>query len=217
MNEWLKRSLWPLGSIVLLFLLLYLFRIPILQGIGSYLIVQDPPGKGELVFVLGGNSVDRGRRAAELYREGKAPKVVCLGANVPGALEAFGIDSTESDLTARIVKMHGVPGPKVRSLDKGTSTWEEGLACLRFCERKRIDTAIVLSDKFHLRRVRYVFEPLFEGTSTHLRFRGASSSAYDESEWWRSERGMLMVNNEYMKLIYYRLAKEFPEASQGKE
>jgi uncharacterized SAM-binding protein YcdF (DUF218 family) len=211
MKMWQKRGLWTLGSLLLLFFLLYLFRAQILRGVGNWLIVEDAPGKGELVFVLGGNSVDRGRKAAKLYRNGKVPKVVCLGANIPGALKAFGIDSTESDLTARIVKMHGVPEGRVRSLDEGTSTWEEGLACANYCEERGVDSAIVLSDKFHLRRVRYVFEPLFDDVPTELRFRGASSSIYEESEWWRSEQGMLMVNNEYMKLLYYRLAKDFPE------
>lgn len=211
MSKWLRRTIWTLGSLLLLFFLLYLFRASILRCAGNYLIEEDPPGKGDLVFVLGGNSLDRGKKAASLYKKEKVPQVVCTGTNIPGSLEAFGIDSTESDLTAQIVKQAGVPRADIKSLDKGTSTWEEAFACRRYCREHGVDTAIVLSDKFHLRRVRYVFEPLFEDASTQLRFRGASSSQYDEQEWWKSEAGLIMVNNEYMKLIYYRFIHEGPE------
>ena len=34
---------------------------------------------------------------------------------------------------------------------------------------------------------------------------GCSHSFYDENFWWESEEGMIMVNNEYMKLLYYYL------------
>ncbi len=217
MSKWMKRTLWGLGILFLLFFLLYLFRGSILRCAGDYLILEDPPGKGEVAFVLGGNSLDRGRKAASLYEADKVPRVVCLGANIPGSLAAFGIDSTESDLTARILKQEGVPDSAIQSLDQGTSTWEEAIACRAYCREHGVDTAIVLSDKFHLRRVRYVFEPLFEDVSTHIRYRGASSSRYDEEEWWKSEEGMLMVNNEYMKLIYYRFFREEPEGSSDKK
>lgn len=202
-----KKTFWPLGSLLLLCILLYLFRVPILRGFGDFLIAEDPPGEGDLVFVLGGNSVDRGKKAAELYQDGRVPEVVCLGANVPSVLKAFGMDSCEASISARIVERNGVPGEDVRRLKKGTSTLEEAHASFRYCQDKGVDTAIVVSDKFHLRRVRYVFEPLFDASDTHILFRGASSSLYDESEWWRSEAGMIMVNNEYMKLLYYSFAK----------
>lgn len=206
-RKWLKRLVWTLGSVLLLFLLLFLFRVPILRGIGNFLIEEDPSSQADLAFVLGGNSLDRGKKAAALYQEGMVPKMVCLGANVPSVLRAFDIDSSESEISARIVRNEGVPAQDVRVLEKGRSTKEEAAVAFRYCKRKGVDTAIVLSDKFHLRRVRYVFEPRFESSETHLVFRGASSSRYKESEWWRSEEGMIMVNNEYMKWLYYILAK----------
>lgn len=207
-KKWLKRGGWTLAVLVLLLFLLFLFRVSILRAIGDHLIVEDPPGEGEVLFVLGGNSLDRGRKAAAIHKKGRVSEVVCLGANVPGVLRVFDIDSSESEITARIVEGEGVPEDRVKVLEKGESTLEEAYACLDHCKKEGVDTAIVLSDKFHLRRVRSVFEPAFRNDSTFLRFRGVSSSRYDESQWWRSEEGMLMVNNEYMKLLYYAFAKE---------
>jgi hypothetical protein len=31
----------------------------------------------------------------------------------------------------------------------------------------------------------------------------ANSLVYDSDSWWTSEEGLLMVNNEYVKLLYY--------------
>jgi len=33
----------------------------------------------------------------------------------------------------------------------------------------------------------------------------APSSEYDVNAWWNSEQGLLMVNNEYVKTLYYLL------------
>ncbi len=217
MTVWLKRGVWIFGTLLLILLLLYSFRTSILRGMGNYLIAEDPPTKAELVFVLGGNSYDRGRKAAALYKEKKAERIVCLGANVPSVLQALGIDSSEGHISASIADQRGVPEEAIRVLEKGTSTMGEAIASLRYCRKNGIDSAIVLSDKFHLRRVRYVFEPLFKDSDTELHYRGTPSSLYDESHWWRSEAGMIMVNNEYMKLLYYRFFKKPPSELKKKE
>lgn len=210
MNKWLKRGFWTLGSLLLLTLLLYTFRTSILRGIGGYLIVEDPSARAEVAFVLGGNSYDRGEKAAAVHKAERVDRLVCLGANVPEILHVFGLDSSESEITARIVKEAGVPAADVQVYERGTSTMEEALSCFRYCQKKGVDSAIVISDKFHLRRVRYVFEPIFEGSGIELSYQGVSSTNYDESRWWRSEEGMIMVNNEYMKLLYYRFFRKDP-------
>jgi hypothetical protein len=35
--------------------------------------------------------------------------------------------------------------------------------------------------------------------------RGADPIPYKIKGWWKYEKGMIMVNNEYMKLVYYGL------------
>lgn len=192
-----------LGALLLLLLLLYAYRTPILRGIGSYLIVEDEPGRVECIYVLGGNSYDRGKEAARIYQKGNVPEVVCTGGHVPSVFRPFDLEPSEAEVSARVAKEHGVPRGELEVLSKGKSTWEEAHLCLDHALKMGADTIAVLSDEFHLRRVRSVFAPLFEKEGVELRLWGASSSSYDELEWWRSEEGMIMVNNEYMKLLYY--------------
>jgi hypothetical protein len=53
--------------------------------------------------------------------------------------------------------------------------------------------------------VNNVFRSLLEDAGIQVLIRGAPSSLYDESLWWESETGLIMVNNEYVKLGYYFL------------
>ena len=48
-----------------------------------------------------------------------------------------------------------------------------------------------------------VFSQKFEESGIQLIFRGAPAKDYDENEWWKYEKGLLMVNNEYIKWWYY--------------
>ena len=54
----------------------YLFRRPILAWIGTYLVVSDPLGKADAIEILSGAALQRARKAAELYHEGWAPRIL---------------------------------------------------------------------------------------------------------------------------------------------
>ena len=86
-----------------------------------------------------------------------------------------------------------------------TATKEESEAILTYCKQHNYSKVIVLSSKFHTRRVGDVFKPLLEDEGIQVIVHGAPSSLYKEAEWWKYESGMIMVNNEYMKHIYYFL------------
>ena len=173
---------------------------------GNYLICEDEIEHVEVMFVLGGGSFDRGNEAAKLYKEGYADRIVCLGENVPTIFQILDISYSESEIASRnIIKKNEVSRSVVEILEKGTSTKEESEYIIKYCIENNIKQAIVLSSKFHTRRISNVFKPLFDAGNIKLILVGAPSSDYSEDEWWKSEAGMIMVNNEYMKLLYYFL------------
>lgn len=184
-------------------LTLYLLRIPIARGMGNFLVVESEKTKTEVTFVLGGSSRDRGAEAAVLYHEGLTDRIVCTGANVPSVLAVLDTVLTEGQLSKIQVLKSGVPESKVDTMYIGTSTMEEGQAILQFCKSKGLKKVTILSSKFHLRRVNGVFSELFEDSGVEFVLRGAPSQSYSEEVWWQSERGLLVVNNEYVKLLYY--------------
>lgn len=54
-----------------------------------------------------------------------------------------------------------------------------------------------------MRRINNVFRPMFREKGIEVVLHGTSSSYYNKMEWWKTEEGLIAINNEYMKLLYY--------------
>src|SRR5258708_16217309 len=121
-----------MNLIILLFfavfcLALYLVRHPLLCFMAESWIVEDTLDKADALIVLGDDNfyADRVTRAAQLFREGKAPVVVASGRRLrPNAGVA---ELMEHDLIER-----GVPRDKiVRFSHDGAITLEKAQALVR--------------------------------------------------------------------------------------
>lgn len=198
----LGRVLWILIPVLVLGLL-FAFHIPLLKGLGSILIKEDALVHADAVYVLGGSPRERGAKGAELLLDGWTDRMIATGSNIPGVMEGEGIMLNEATLSKRAALREGADSTKIRLIEKGTSTWEEAGLIRADAQQMQFDTILVVSTEFHLRRVSRVFRKHFQGTNVQLRFIAASSLAYESERWWTSEEGLLMVNNEYVKLLYY--------------
>lgn len=183
---------------------LWLLRTPVMRGLGRYLSAADADAHVDAVYVLGGSVKDRGLEAARVHRQGLSDRFVFTGAPVPSALEALGIDSTEAECTRNAAVEAGLPRELTTVLNAGTSTYEEFEALLAHARAEGIDSVMVISSCFHLRRIGRVFRVPFRKAGITVLLHGAPSSTFDEEHWWRSEEGLIMLNNEYVKLVYYR-------------
>ena len=200
-----KSRLIKLISLMIIGVIIFFFRSEILSASGSYLIHESDLRTSDAIVVLGGNSLDRGLHAYSLYQQKYAPKIVCTGGNVPSVLSAIGEPLFESEVSRRLILAEGVDSSAVVALSASTSTFEEAIEIKEYVERNGLKSLIVVSSKFHTKRVSQVFDNAFEGSGITILYSGAPSSSYDEALWWKSESGMIMVNNEYMKLLYYFL------------
>lgn len=192
-----------LGVILGTLVLLGLLHRPMLRAVGHYLIVQDDLSRVEAMFVLSGNSFDRGREAAKLYRAGWSPKVVCLGGETNSALELYGICDLTYETTKRVLIEQQVPRSAIDSLPEGTSTFEEFEAIKRYCKARSLKKIMVVSSLFHTRRIHEFFRLRMALEGIDMVLRGADEEAFDEDAWWKAEPGLLFVNSEYIKLVYY--------------
>jgi uncharacterized SAM-binding protein YcdF (DUF218 family) len=177
-----------------------------MRSLGNYLIEEDELSKCEALFVLSGNPNDRSLEAARLLKTGYAPYVICTGEVIPRLFEVIGDTTTdEADLSRIALLKAGVNDSNIVVLHIGTSTREESIAILEYCKQKGLKKIMLVSDKFHTNRIDYAFRDLYENAGIELVLRGCPSTAYSEDVWWAEEAGLLMVNNEYIKLIYYHL------------
>lgn len=198
---WVKIA----ASLVLGALLFFMLKVPILQAMGNNLRSEDEPVKTRYLFVLSGGAYDRGHEAARLYKAGLVDTIVCTGENIQQNLLALGIDINEAQLTDSALVRFGVPQERILLLQKGTSTLQEASVIRDFCLKKGQLRASVLSDKFHTGRAKELIKPVLKKEGIELTMIGSPSSQYNEDRWWESEDGLIMVNNEYAKKLYYLL------------
>lgn len=197
-----RRALW-LGSIIVLLAIAWFCRIGILRSIGGFLIREDPPAHGDAMYVLGGAALERSIAAERFYRDGFAPHVVFTGSNTPDALRIMGVKGTEAAMGQHVALMAGIPPERTELLEVGTSTWEEAQAVRDHAIEHRYDTVLIVTTEFHTRRVGNVFREAIEPSGITVLVHAAPSVRYNPARWWQKEDGLLMVNNEYMKLMYY--------------
>lgn len=204
----LKYKGLKIGGVALLLTitLLLAFRQDVMRAAGSLLIVEDELQPADAIFVLSGNAFDRGMEAAKIFRGGHSFMIVCTGENIATDIKALGLLYTEGQITKIMVTSEAkVDSNYVVLLEKGTSTQEESDAILAYCQANQLKKIIVVSTKFHTRRVDNVFRDKFESAGIRVIIRGASHFRYDEDLWWENEYGLIDLNNEYIKMVYYWL------------
>lgn len=199
----MRRLLIALTLLLLIAVTLYIFRRPELRWFATSLIVEDPVQNVDAMFVLSGGGFDRGNEAAKLIHEGYANRVICTGGNAFEELKVFDIDTLESDMTVADLRRLNVPDSMIVEIREGTSTQEESEIILKYCLQHGVKTAMVLSSKLHTHRINEVFSKKFKSAGIALVVHGAPSSQFDEMNWWQSENGLIAVNNEWLKRIYY--------------
>jgi uncharacterized SAM-binding protein YcdF (DUF218 family) len=182
--------------------ILWLCRYPILRGMGNFLIREDQLEQADAIYILGGASQERTAEAYRLFKKGISEEFICTGEHESEEMKLLDTILTEAEITKAFLIKKGIPSKNIICLIEGTSTREEADIIFNHAKGK-YDKIIILSSKFHLRRVKRVFSQKFEGSGIQLIFRGAPAKDYDENEWWKYEKGLLMVNNEYIKWWYY--------------
>ena len=200
---WQKRLFRVLISFLVLLTLLAVFHQPILRAIGRYLIVEDQLEKADAIIVLSGSAYERGLHGIALYQQGWAPRLVTTGGSLSYTLFSLGIKITEAEITAHTFILYDIPDTVFCTLDEGTSTYEEAAVLLRFAQAEGMKKIIIVSSDFHTRRTTRVFRKRFRGSGIKVLVSAAPPLKYDPEQWWKSEEGLIFVNNEYIKLLYY--------------
>lgn len=191
--------------LVLLVVLAYAFRSQILTGIADLLVVNDPLQPADIIFVLNGDYNTRPFRASELYEQGLAPVIVIARSEMLPA-EELGLAPNDTDVSIGVMKALGVPPEKIVVLpvEGGTtSTFDEAIALRQYIESHNVHSLILLTSAFHTRRAKWIFDRELSGLPVRLEVAAVPHYGFDESDWWQSEDGLITLNNEYIKLVYY--------------
>jgi uncharacterized SAM-binding protein YcdF (DUF218 family) len=192
-----------ISCFVLFIITVYIFHESLLRSVATALIRDNMAETADAIVVLSGGSLDRGNEAANLYHCGFSKRLVCPGANKVCDLKILNMDITESAFTGMNLLRQGVPDSAITIIEKGTSTREEADVLLAFCREKNYTSILLITSLLHTRRAGSVFRDKFENSGIKITVHGVKSSRFDEQNWWKSEDGLIAMNNEWLKQLYY--------------
>jgi uncharacterized SAM-binding protein YcdF (DUF218 family) len=194
------------GSILLLLVITaFVFRNQILTGVAGHLIINDQLLPADGIFLLNSEYNIRPFRAAELYKQGLAPVIVIARAENTPVVD-LGLVPNDTDISVGMLEKLGVPPEKITILTVPggvTSTFDEAVVFRQYAEAKQMHRIIVVTSAFHTRRASWILHRTFTGLPVILNMAAASYPGFDQTTWWKNETGLIILTNEYIKLVYY--------------
>lgn len=189
---------WLLVLIVvgILAIVFYAARRPLLRAFADWWVVDEPLETCQAIVVLGGDSVlgDRVRHAIELYRRGRAPRVVLSG---PALRTYF----SETELMEREATNLGLPKDAMLVLPHNAeSTLEEALVLRRFLTEHDLRRVIAVTSNVHTRRARTVLRAVLEPAEIKVWVSSAPDVRFDPRRWWERREGRAALLLELLKL-----------------
>ncbi len=181
------------------------------RGAAEALVVSDELARADALVVLAGSSayVERTARAAELYREGRAPRVVLTDdGQLSGWSRELERNPSFAERAAWELERGGVPRSAIEVLPARVSgTHDEALLVREYARTRGARSVLLVTSGYHTRRALWTFRRAFEGSGVAV---GVSAAAPGErtpapGTWWLSPRGWGAVAGEYVKFVYYRL------------
>jgi uncharacterized SAM-binding protein YcdF (DUF218 family) len=200
----LKRLL-VRGALLIAPILLILFIA--LPRLGAWLVAEDPLTKADAIFVLGGTMYERQLEAADLYREGWAPRLFLIRELADwGERELLtrGIPYLRAiDIQVDTLQKLGVPREAITILEQANSTAQEADYAYDLVTRERFARLIVVTSKQHTRRARLVMRRRLDGTGAQVIVRASRYDRSDVDRWWANRSTLRFTVFETQRLIGY--------------
>ena len=158
--------------------------------LAKFLVVDETIEPADVLIVLGGNT-ERELYAAELYKQGLAPKIIMTSCG-----------RFAQQMAARAIKA-GVDDKAIIIENKSGSTYDNARYSKDLVLEHNFKSAIVVSSPYHMRRSKLVFERVFKHSGIKLIYCAAKKSDFNSDGQCSSENDRRVVKNECIKLIYY--------------
>lgn len=184
---------------------IWLGRAPLLEGATAAWIVSDPVERSDVAAIFGGGLDVRPFAAARYYHAGLVDKIVISNVR-PGPAERMGVLRSSAELNREVLLKSGVPEAAIDVFGvDNTNTRDEAVALAEWAKQHDVHSVIVPTELFSARRVRWMVRRAFAGTDTRVHVAALESAEFSRANWWDTESGIVMFQNEVIKYIYYRI------------
>jgi uncharacterized SAM-binding protein YcdF (DUF218 family) len=184
---------------------------------GTWLVVKDRLQPARSVVVLGGQLPFRAAEAAALYNQGWAREVWLTQGGIFAediALGRMQIDKPpEHVYSQRVLERLGVPRDAIRVLpERNVNTADEVRAVARELTATGGGRVILVTSKYHTRRVKIIWRALAGSRLDEVIVRYASDDPFQPRRWWRNTSDALLVSREWLGL--FNVWAGFPVSSE---
>jgi uncharacterized SAM-binding protein YcdF (DUF218 family) len=206
----LTRKRWTIFLFALFFLIalavvLVFFHNQILLAIGDHLIISDDLHQADVIHVISGLDY-RTDYAIQLYKEGYGQTLFFTG----GWCDV--IQGNHALRGEQISLLQGIPVQDI-AIDPTDviSTYAEAERLKIWVDEdpQAIKSIIVVSDPFHMRRVRWTYRQVF-GKEIEIQL---APVPFEQTQylryWWKDAKSLSMVEQEYLKLAFYLIRYKY--------
>lgn len=199
-----RRLVLAVASLIGVGAVLWFARARILTAIAAFLTVEDTLEPADVILMFPGEVNTRPTLAVELYYAGLAPTIVIpRSQNIDG--DTLGVMANYTDAAAVVMQGLGVPRDAIVVLKTpggSTSTREDAQLFRDYVERHGIRRVVAVTSMYHTRRARWALRRALEGLSVNIMMAPAPELGFSESDWWRTEAGMIAYFQEYVKWVH---------------
>jgi len=182
MRKWLTRAALVFAVLMLLAL------VAALLFPQQILCVDSGPVNADVMVVLGGGAYERPQRAAKLFREHAASRILVSG---------FG----DGEINRRLLLETGVPPDAIEMENQSRTTKENAQFAVRRLREEKFRRVIIVTSWYHSRRALVCFRHFAPEMKFYSR---PSYFAFDRADWSRNEM-FKRIYWEYPKLMGYWL------------
>ncbi len=180
------RQIWLLRVVLVLFTLLVLLAAAALLYPQKFLCVDSGSVRADVMVVLGGGSHDRPERAAELFKERIAPRILVSGLG-------------DCTIYRRSLIQAGVPAQAIQMEDRSRTTRENAILAVNLLRHQGVRRVIIVTSWYHSRRALACFEHY----GPEIQFYSCPSYFADTRPDWLRHGLSHRVYLEYPKLLGY--------------
>jgi len=178
-----------------------LFRLPLLQAVGDFLVHETPLQRSLAVLPLDGGVPLREQEAARLYHAGWPPLVAL-------------ISGSDGESRRAVLLQAGVP-PEAIWLAEGEIDGTVGELSVAAQALAPGDASVILvTSPYHTKRVWVTWEYLTRGRSPAI-VRAIKQDGYDPDQWWTTPRERQEVMHECLGFSNLLLRDPRPERSES--
>ncbi|MDQ2746868.1 MAG: YdcF family protein [Acidobacteriota bacterium] len=197
-----------ISLISLICLAAWIFAAPYLA---ENLIVEKPLERADVILVLAGSSVyeERTNRAAELFKQDAAPKIILTDDGTRGGwspVERRNMPFVE--LARRNLIADGVPAESIETIKPaGSGTIYEAQIFRETARREHWQSVLLVTSAYHTRRTLWTFQNELAADGIEIGIAAAPPGRQTPlpARWWLTPHGWQSVAVEYVKIFYYRM------------